>query len=371
MLNVQTENQKLKEYTAAWPSQVPESQIWKCLHAYRQGTIWIDPPTCTVCAQASDNVKIIQVGENIDDSLSLEILRLKDNFIVKNCVIKCNSAEFNYGNNLLNGLMLEKHGILECNKTEAKLNICSECYTSLKHNKIPHLALANNLYRGVLPDQFQDLTWVEEMVCSIYRNTAHITRLYGSSDPSQPTILYGNTCAHEMNVISTASILPCTPTDINGMLSVVFLGAGKINAQSLQNMFRVRKKKIEDFLIWLKDYNHLYTHIPIDKDILDMYPEDDSLPGIENHIVENNEIHSKYVFSEETAGFSDHHAQEFHSDSLLSINVTDSMCDSQNKIEINPNEVLLEKTGVVDPECDRLSGRSFTASALKNLACNL
>jgi len=92
-------------------------------------------------------------------------------------------------------------------------------------------------------------------------------------------------------------------------------------------MFRVRKKKIEDFLIWLKDHNHLYTHIPIDKDILDMYPEDDSLPGIENHIVENNEIHSKYVFSEETAGFSDHHAQEFHSDSLLSINVTDSMCE--------------------------------------------
>jgi len=47
------------------------------------------------------------------------------------------------------------------------------------------------------------------------------------------------------------------------------------------------------------------------------------------------------------------------------------LCVSQNKIEINPNEVLLEKTGIVDPECDRLSGQSFTASALKNLACNL
>ena len=231
--------------------------------------------------------------------------------------------------------------------------------------------MANNLYRGVLPDQFQDLTWVEEMVCSLYRNTAHITHLYGLSDPSQPTILHGNICAHEMNVISTASILPHTPTDVNGMLSVVFVGAGKLNAQSLHNMFRVRKKNFEEFLIWLKNHNHLYMDIPIDQHILDMYPEDAFLPGIQEHVVEENEIHSEYVFSEETAGFSDHHAQEFHSESLLDINVNNSMCNKRSKIEINQDEVLSEKTGVIDPECDRLSGWSFTASALKNLACNL
>jgi len=71
-----------------------------------------------------------------------------------------------------------------------------------------------------------------------------------------------SSCAHEMNVISTASILPRTPTDVNGMLSVVFVGAGKLNAQSLHNMFRVRKKEIEEFLIWLKNHNHLYMDIP-------------------------------------------------------------------------------------------------------------
>jgi len=102
-----------------------------------------------------------------------------------------------------------------------------------------------------------------------------------------------------------------------------------------------------------------------------MYSEDASLPGIQDHVVEDNEIHSEYIFSEETAGFSDHHAQEFHSESLLDININNSICNKTSKIEINQDEVLLEKTGVIDPECDRLSGQSFTASALKNLACNL
>ena len=353
--DIQYKKQNLDDYAAAWPSQVPQSHIWKCLDAYRQGTIWVDPPVCAVCGQGSENIKEVQVGQNTKDSLSLEVLRLTDDFIIRNCVIKCNSAKFTYGNILLDGLMLDKQGIHECNTYDAKLNICSECYITLTHNKMPRLALANNLYRGTLPDQFQDLTWVEEMVCSIYRNTAHITRLYGSSDPSQPTILHGNTCAHEMNVISTASVLPRTPSDINGMLSVVFVGAGKLNAESLHKMFRVRKKKVQEFLCWLKHHNHLYTNVPLDSDIINLYPEDGTLPGIENHIIQDDETNPEHAFS-------DHHAQLFKSE----IN-----SESNLNIETNNDAVLLDKTGIVDPECDRLSGRSFTASALKNLAGNL
>jgi hypothetical protein len=62
-----------------------------------------------------------------------------------------------------------------------------------------------------------------------------------------------------MNTISTASALPRTPADINGLLSVVFVGAGKINPKSLGKMFRVRKK-VWNFLLWLRDHNRLYTN---------------------------------------------------------------------------------------------------------------
>lgn len=118
----------------------------------------------------------------------------------------------------------------------AKINMCSECYSSLTHDKLPRLAIGNNLYRGVLPAEFEDLTWAEEMVCCIYRNTAHVTRLFQSHDPAQSRVMHGNTCAHEMNVTSTASVLPRTPTDVNEMLTIVFLGSSKLSEEDLKKI---------------------------------------------------------------------------------------------------------------------------------------
>jgi len=93
------------------------------------------------------------------------------------------------------------------------------------------------------------------MVCSIYQNTAHVTRLYQSTDPKQPTIFHGNTCAHEMNIISTATVLPRTPADVNDMLSVVFVGPGKFNPNMMGPQYHVQKMKIWWFLIWLQKHN--------------------------------------------------------------------------------------------------------------------
>jgi hypothetical protein len=126
------------------------------------------------------------------------------------------------------------------------------------------------------------------------------------SDPANPTVLHGNTCAHDMNIVSTASILPRTPADINGMLSVAFVGAGKFETKSLQKMFRIRKKKVYDFLLWLKDHNRLYAKIPLDFNALDLYPDDGFLPGVEDRIIQDKDISAETVFLEETAGFSEH-----------------------------------------------------------------
>ncbi|KIO31008.1 hypothetical protein M407DRAFT_221469 [Tulasnella calospora MUT 4182] len=69
--------------------------------------------------------------------------------------------------------------------------LCEDCRGSLSRRKVPRFALANELFRGTLPDRFQDLTWVEEMVCSIYRTTAHVTRLYQSLNPADPLVFHG------------------------------------------------------------------------------------------------------------------------------------------------------------------------------------
>ncbi|KAJ3554887.1 hypothetical protein NP233_g12331 [Leucocoprinus birnbaumii] len=208
------------------------------------------------------------------------------------------------------------------------------------------------MYRGVLPPEFCDLTWVEEMVCALYRNTAHITRLYGSSDPGQPTVLHGNTCAHEMNVISTATVLPRTPADINDMLSIVFIGAKKPDSKSLKHIFRVRKQKICDFLDWLRVNNTLYSNIPIVAELMDLYPDDDVLPGIDGRILHDKESSPEKLFDEETAGFQPHPA------ALLKENPA-----AEAGLLPEP-VVMIEKMGVSDLESDRVPGRVFTAAAL-------
>jgi hypothetical protein len=128
------------------------------------------------------------------------------------------------------------------------LHLCKECTSQLRLNKLPRFALANNFYRGELPEEFKDLTWVEEMACAIYRNTAHISHIYQSSDPSQPRVFHGNTCAHDMNVVSTATVLPRTPDDVNDMLSVVFIGPGKYKPDCLKTCSMFVNPKFGIFL---------------------------------------------------------------------------------------------------------------------------
>ena len=64
--------------------------------------------------------------------------------------------------------------------------------TSLINYKMPWFALADHFQHGELPHEFQDLTWVEEMTCARYCTTAHVTRLYESSDDKYPFVYHGS-----------------------------------------------------------------------------------------------------------------------------------------------------------------------------------
>lgn len=47
-----------------------------------------------------------------------------------------------------------------------------------------------------------------------------------------------------MNVVSTAQVLPRTPADVGGFISVVFVGPGKFKLEQLGTTFQVRKSKV-------------------------------------------------------------------------------------------------------------------------------
>ena len=337
---------RIQDICSAWPQKVSDDVVFQCLENYRLQTIWVPPVICCVCGLERNQVEDIVVSKSETSSIDFSILHVRDPFITD---VSC----FQYDLDIINNAVLDNAGFKSSNTDSVTMQICNECLSALRQKRLPRLSLANHLYRGVLPEEFRDLTWVEEMVCAKYRNTAHVTRIYGSCDPSQPKVFHGNTCAHEMNVLSTASVLPRTIADINDMLTVVFLGPEKFDPKSLGHMFRIRKKKVWSFLLWLTTYNRLYVNIPLDSSIMDAYPDDDILPGIEHRIFEDHNTDVAKIFTEETAGFAEHPAQ-------LMNNISDSKTSS----------LLIENMGVSDPDGFKINGRSSTASALKKLFSN-
>ncbi|KAG2150884.1 hypothetical protein DEU56DRAFT_728288, partial [Suillus clintonianus] len=256
-----------------------------CLRDYVVGSRWQPGAVCAVCSRQVRSVHELQVEADTDLPLSLELLQLNDVFITAKCVIQSLSTEFTYECSILDGLMLDKTGITGCTPLACTLSVCEACFNLLSRSNVPRFALANKLYRGHLPPQFQELTWVKEMVCAIYHNTAHVTRLYQSSDPAQPLVFHGNTCAHETNIVSTAKVLPRTPADINGMLTVVFVGPAKLTPHSLKTLFRIWKQLVWSFLRWLCNHNRLYEHIVLDDAVMDLYLEDGAVPGIADRVI--------------------------------------------------------------------------------------
>ena len=99
---MQIAKDNIENYEVLWPQLVPQTHIFECLNAYRENTtmIWTDPPICrgAVCGQGSRNCKVISYKENITAPFSIEILRISDAFIIRNCIVNSNSAEFVFGN---------------------------------------------------------------------------------------------------------------------------------------------------------------------------------------------------------------------------------------------------------------------------------
>jgi hypothetical protein len=89
--------------------------------------------------------------------------------------------EFCFIDPRLNRLLLDPDGI-QLTQSQTTLQVCHPYEGYLPRSLMPRYALANQLYRGHLPEDFQDLMWIEERVCSKYTNTAAVTRLYQSSD---------------------------------------------------------------------------------------------------------------------------------------------------------------------------------------------
>ena len=118
---------------------------------------------------------LITVHPDKLQSLNLHILQPSDPLLINFFQEKCDSV-VTYFTSPLNGLLLWKPAVIYRDSDQySVVNLCGDCYSSLIKSKMPCFALADYFYHGDLPHEFEDITWVEEMACAIYRTTAHVT----------------------------------------------------------------------------------------------------------------------------------------------------------------------------------------------------
>src|SRR6266478_5627859 len=289
----------IHEHARNWPTLPLPEVVHKCLKAYYTNTSQKRPRCCAVCACRRWNTQmheyVISNG-SCADLQGLHILCITDKYIIEH--LTQNSIIPHFGNLAMDEypLLLHSPGVhIKDKSLDAHIDVCNHCHASLKLHKVPKFSLKNHLYHGHLPDEFHDLTWVEEMAVAIYRATAYVTRLYFSDDPKNPHVFHGNTCAHEQNVVSTAKALPRTAADVSNTISVLFVGPSKDvpNKSMLKNVFCIQKAKVHSFLQWLRLNHQMYCDFDIDISALDTYEDDDALPGIENRVISDLETNRK------------------------------------------------------------------------------
>jgi hypothetical protein len=94
-----------------WPSIVPQSAILRCLNEYTDATVWTDPPICAVCSQYAQDMVEFSLSQDLS-GLNLELLQLKNEHLIKKCVVQGLSTCFLFGHDLIDRLMLDHQGIV-------------------------------------------------------------------------------------------------------------------------------------------------------------------------------------------------------------------------------------------------------------------
>ncbi|KAG8683365.1 hypothetical protein FRC09_016128, partial [Ceratobasidium sp. 395] len=197
---------------------------------------------------------------------------------------------------LTNGCLLEEKGCI-INGSDVMVNSCGECRDDLKGPKDvpPKLSLANNLWIGPVPWQLECLTIAENLLIALAFPRVFIIKLFprdrsrhGLNDNQLQNALRGNVTSFELNSeaiekMIKGDILPQKPAILASILSVTFVGRGKILNPAALRLFHVRRDAVKAALMWLKENNRYYKNITIDEDTLAALPDN----GVPDAISEN------------------------------------------------------------------------------------
>ncbi|PBK58621.1 hypothetical protein ARMSODRAFT_852135, partial [Armillaria solidipes] len=153
----------------------------------------------------------------------------------------------------------------------------------------PTLSLANNLWIGRIPWEVNVLSFAEQLLVSLLYTRVYVFKLFpkkfrgvwnAPTDGFQRSMC-GNVSTYELDMTGIVSMLegnlmPRPPAVLASVISVTFIGLGKLPKNWLRNTFKVRRAVVGSALQWFKQHNKkYYADIEIHPSRLAALPVDD------------------------------------------------------------------------------------------------
>ncbi|KIJ07945.1 hypothetical protein PAXINDRAFT_18889 [Paxillus involutus ATCC 200175] len=241
----------------------------------------------------------------------------------------------------------------------------------------PRLALANGLWIGRVPWQLQVLTFSEQLLVALLYPRVYVFKLFPKkiagtrSTENLQRGMRGNICTYELSSPGITSMLqghlmPRPPSILASLISVTFIGVGKLPKTWMGKMFRVRRHTVSDTLLWLKENNtRYYGSVKIDEQRLAELPED----GVPDEI-------SSIVRQSTDEGLVDQESEGYipQEDDIDVDGSGDGQCSGTSETQRPPVEgpdvIPLQTSGVLDTDLTNITANELMAWGMDNLTGN-
>jgi len=256
----------------------------------------------TVCGICAREVSVMNDGLSVVDISTLPTHRLTP------------SVPHPAHDKFLGGMLLEPKGVVVGPSGEEQVHVCGSCRTELgkERNIPPKFSLANNLWIGRIPWELKKLTFPEQLLIAHLYPRVFVFKLYpkSTSYAHEPATLQrgmrGTVSTYDLNVNAVTEMLegklmPRPLTILSSLISVTYIGVGKLPKNWLRSTFRVRREAVATALAWLKANNlKYYGDITISTDALKRLPDDDVPDEILSIVRQSSDVG---ILDQEGAGY--------------------------------------------------------------------
>ena len=163
-------------------------------------------------------------------------------------------------------------------------HICNTCRASIRHSKVPKMALANGLWLGPVPEVLSSLRYIEKMLIARIRHSFCSIRI-----ASGMRKMKAHAIAYQQPIPKIYNVLPPPKADIEEVIAIMFTGPCKpTSADFKRTPFLVRRNNVKSALEWLILNHSDYENVTISSNNLNEYPEDMPPVSIEYKAMTHN-----------------------------------------------------------------------------------